>query len=528
MRRLTRIITTTATTAAAAVLVAAPVLAGTADGFGWYVTSIAVDTSDAAFGVVEPFGPGQAAYAGMIPLVVSPSAVPNEPRVGSTAEFAAVTNLLRTFCVDFAGGSVSLDTSYAAPGSTLRILASGMPASALVTATINGTAAGSATADASGYANVPVTVPATATLGSNLTVTFTSGATTTTAKIKVSEPYVAKAWSTARTANAQYLGQAAWIAAHTDLYSMTGTRSKTLGTATDEPVTAQQLTGNATVQPANRNSVEFAAGQLAVWQALSGLPAASPTGPIGLYRAATTRSAPAQFYNNGGTFSANPTSTEVDAVADRAQALFEASFGTDATFGTADDNKLTEKARAWELSLAVVDSADGTSATVTATVTSTTGAAAAAPLAGVTVTVSGADFDATTAGVQNLAAATAANGTVSATVAKTAAAQPLTATATVVMPAGTMLGAVSDTGPGSTPPVALQQVITAEAYSLSASASGSVAALGSPTSSSPTTTPPTTTMPGGLPDAGPFSTLVVLLVAFAGGAGGLVLRRRHS
>jgi hypothetical protein len=494
--------------------------------YAWVTPPIAGDGGDMPAGVRFPFNP-TSGYAGVIHAVFD--IAPGQGGDGHVWQPAdqrgTTTNLVPTFCVQ-QGAAVRFDTWYVVPGTTATItLGPFSQAGATVTGSGPGLTVTASVTDGDKFVELPVAVPASAPLGTPITLTAVSGADSFTATITPSDPYMVKNWSVSRAAAPANMNIAAWIAAHADTYSAAGVKGATYGAASANVPTTVLTASNAA-----NESLEAAAAQLAIWQVLAnknvvaGTPAASS--PIADYSSAAPHDLNSQLQGNGGTFATAPTQNEVDVlVVNRAKELFIAATG-DGIIGGSDDQSINASAHTPVISVSVGATANGsTTLTVTGTRTSTAGISE--PLSGATVTLTGADFDPATAGVQSGTVTLSAAGTATATAVVTGAAQPVTASATVAVPAGALLAVSSDNGPSAAAPAfQLQQLITASASTTKISAGATIGANGTAVTTTVPAQPKDT--PNRLPYSGPLAPLAAITAAIFAGAVAIVLRRRFT
>ncbi len=483
--------------------------------------AVAGDSGDQPAAVQFPFN-NTSGYAGVVYTVfdVAPGAS-GDGRVWSPPTGRnTISNSVPAFCVQ-QGALVRYDTNYVIPGSTTTVTlgAFGTPG-----ATVNGSGTGltvlPAQVAADGMVELSVKVADNAPFGTPITLTATDGTTTLTQSLVPADPYQVKDWSVSRASAPANMQIAAWIASHASTYSEAGLRGLTYGGDSDHVASAVMVNGNA-----GNESIEAAAAQLAIWQVLAGKNAQDSSSPISDYVANAGRPIAGQTRGSGGTFTAAPTQAELDSmVPDRAIELVNAATG-DGIIGGGNDKTVGEAAHTPRITVTVGAVSNGVAQiTVTGSRTSITGVAE--PLASATVTLTGADFNSSTAGVQAGSVTLDSSGTATTSAVVTTADQPITARASVAVPAGALLAVASDNGPASTPTFALQQLITARASSTSVQASAVVLAAGGSAPTSTTTPSPTTTVPNELPFAGPAAPLAAIALLIALGGIGLLVRRR--
>lgn len=512
--------------------------------YAWVLPPVGYSDEDYPRGVRFPILP-TSGFAGIMYTIfgANPSGTGDGRVWDRTGATPAITNIVPAFCVE-KGTEVAYNVYYTSPGKTTTVTVGGFTAGSTVTGAGTGLTASDAKADSDGVVEMSVTLADTATIGQSYTLTLTSGATTKTASLVAADPYKAQDWSASRAVSKANLGIAAWIATHADDYSASGTRIATLNNEAD-PITTTAMA--AITQGSDRASVEGAAAQLAIWQVLAGKNVNSGTpeanSPIAEYQAANPHSTAAQSRTVGGAFQVVPLQASLDtAVVDRAIEIFTAATG-DGVIGGADDKTEAEPWHTPVVSLSV----DAASATVTVTGTRTSSAGSSEALAGASVTLTGADFDPTTPGVQNKTVTLGSSGTGTSPIVLTAAAQPITATGTVTLPPGVLLS----TAPrGSNPStLQLQQLVTAKATPVAISGTATAPATAVTTTTPATTTPgvttttPATTTPGEttttpatttvtskpdeLPFTGPLTALSIIFLAGGVGVAGVMLRRRY-
>lgn len=496
--------------------------------YAWITPPISGDGGDMPAGVRFPFN-ATSGYAGVMYAVfdVAPGQG-GDGHVWQPANQRGTTaNLVPAFCVQ-QGAPVRFDTWYVVPGTTATItLGPFSQAGATVTGSGTGLTVTASVTDAEKYVELPVAVPASAALGTPITLTAVSGTDSFTTTITPSDPYMVKNWSVSRAAAPSNMKLAAWIAAHADTYSAAGVKGATYGAAAANVATTVLAASNAA-----NESLEAAAAQLAIWQALANknVTAGTPDAgsPIADYTSAAPHDLTSQLRGNGGTFASAPTQNEVDVlVVNRAKELFVAATG-DGIIGGVDDQGINASAHTPLISVSVGASTDGVAAVaVTGTRTSTAGGSE--PLSGATVTLTGADFDPATAGVQAGTVTLSATGTGTANAVVTASAQPITASASVAVPAGSLLAVSSDNGPSAAAPAfQLQQLVTAAASTTKISAAATIGANGTAVTTTTTVPALPKDTPTRLPYSGPLAPLAAIAAAILAGAMALVLRRRFT
>ena len=531
--------------------------------YAWVLPPVGFSNEDYPVGVRFPMTPASG-FAGVLYAIfnVSTTGV-GDGRVWDGASTPNITNAIPVFCVE-EGTDVAYNQYYTSPGKTTLMTRGGFAAGDTVTATGPDVVGSTDIADSAGVAEVFVTLSASAVIGTQSTVTFSNGTISLTATITAADPYLVNDWTASRALVPANLGVATWIATHADQYTDAGVLQPTLSGGTDH-VTGTAMA--AVTQVSDKAGVEGAAAQLAIWQALAGKKVTGMTpeanSPMANYQAASPHATTSQTRASGGAFPATPNAASLDTtVLLRAIELFTAAT-TDGTPGNSDDNVVAEPWRAPKISVSVGASTDTAAVvTVTGTRTSSSGALSEA-LSGAVVTLTGADFDAVTPGVQAGTVTLNTSGTATATAVTTTAAQNITAAATTAVPPGTLLSVAPH---GATPStLQLQQLITAKAVATNLTASGVVAAATAaptttvaPTTTAPTTTAPTTTVaptttaagattvpgdtsvttiadpgtssgttrPKDLPFSGPMTTLTAILFSGAAGLFGVLLRRR--
>jgi hypothetical protein len=440
-----------------------------------------------------------------------------------------VSNAVPTFCIQ-QGAAIEYDLWYVQPGSTMTVTEGAFGANKQITGSGADLTVTPAISAADGFVEISVKLAASVPLGQIRVLTLTDGTATLTTTIKAAEPYQIKDWNVSRATAAANMGTAAWIATHADTYSQAGVKGPTYNNEVDAvPSTA------ITSQSTDNVGVEAAAAQLAIWQVLAGknvvagVPEANS--PIASY-AATVHNPADQTVANNGTFFVTPQQANIDtAVTNRAKELFIAATG-DGILGGADDKVAAEPTRAPTISVGVGVAANG-SVPVTVTATRTTAAGTQEALGGVSVTLTGADFDPSVAGVQSKTIVLGANGAGAAAAVQTSAAQSITATAAVSVPAGSLLAVASDTGPASSPALQLQQLITARSANIQVAASGSIPAStggagATTTVPGSTTSGPGATVPDSLPYSGPSMSIVLILLSIVAGGAAVIARRRMA
>ncbi len=497
--------------------------------YGWVAPSAASDSGDLQAGVRFPFN-ATSGYAGVVyPVLGVDLTKDGDGRQWQPAQSrTTVANAVPAFCIQ-EGAVIEYDVWYTRPGSAMTVTVGGFTPGASVSGSGSNLTVTAGVADADGFAELQVKLASSVAIGTSITLTATAGATTTTETIIAADPFQVKDWSVSRAAAPQNMGIAAWIAAHADTYSLTGVKGGTYNSEAD-PVASTVLT---TTNPQNE-SVEAAAAQLAIWQALAGknivagTPAASS--PIANYTSAGPHRLTNQELGDGGAFPATPDATAVDTwVVNRAKELFIAATG-DGIIGGSDDRAASEPARSQHVAVTTGTAVNGL-VPVTVTATRQTAAGVTEALPGVTVTLTGADFDSTTAGVQSATLALGATGVSTTQAVVTPQAQTVTAVTTLAAPAGSLLAVADDNGPASAPGLQLQQLITARAATFSVAATGVVpGTVTTSTTVNPgaTTTVPTTstTLPSSLPYSGPGAPLAIILSTIAAGGLAVLVRRR--
>jgi len=506
--------------------------------YAWVLPAVAGDGADQPAAVQFPFN-NTSGYAGVVYTVfgVEPGANGDGRTWSPPTARNTITNLVPAFCVQ-QGAIVRYDTHYAVPGTT-TIVSMGpfSTAGATVTGSGPGLTATPTQVAADLMAEIPVNLDDTLAFGTPVTFTAVEqGGVTLTQIVTPADPYQVKDWSASRAAAPANMAIAAWIAAHASTYSDAGLRGTTYAGDSDHVASTVMTPGNAA-----NESIEAAAAQLAIWQVLAGksvvagVPEANS--PIADYVANSPHPLAGQTRGTGGTFTASPTQTDLDnTVPDRAKELVIRATGT-GVLGGSDDEAVIESAHTPVITVSAAAPINGV-AQLTVTGTRTSSSGVSEPLAGVSVSLTGADFDTTTAGVQSGSVTLSASGTASISVAAASSAQTVTARADVSVPAGALLAVASDNGPNSTPNFALQQLITARATTAPVQASAVVAgADGSTTTTPPDTSTPVTspvatpgtgdpTVPDELPYSGPFVPLAVIAGLILCGGIGLLVRRR--
>lgn len=516
-------------TAAAAPLVAHAATPDPVGVYGWVLPAAASDSGDLQAGVRFPFN-GTSGYAGVVyPVLGVDLSEGGDGRQWQPATSrTTVSNAVPAFCIQ-EGAAIEYDVWYSRPGTSMTVTVGGFTPGAIVNGSGSNLTVTPAAADADGFAEIQVKLASTVAIGTTITLTATSGATTTTETIIAADPFQVKDWSVSRATAPQNMAIAAWIAAHADTYSLTGVKGGTYNSEPD-PVASVVLT----TTNSQNESVEAAAAQLAIWQVLAGknivagTPAASS--PIANYASASPHRLTNQTLGDGGAFPGTPDATAVDTwVVERAKELFIAATG-DGIIGGSDDRLGQEPTRSQHVAVTVGTPVNGL-APVTVTATRQTAAGATEALPGVTVTLSGADFDSTSAGTQSATLALGPTGVSTTQAVVTTQAQTITAATTLAAPAGSLLAVADDNGPASTPGLQLQQLITARAATFSVAATGVVPASATATTTvapgTATTVPTTaTTLPSNLPYSGPVAPLAIILSTIAVGGIAVLVRRR--